>query len=248
MAVCRLIEVDSISKAYSGKDVLRNISFNLERGSSLSVIGPSGCGKSTLLYMIAGLVKQAEGSISIGGSEIEGTDSRIAFILQDFGLLPWKTVRDNVALGMKIRGVSEEIMKEKAVELMDDLGIISHSKRFPSSLSGGEKQRVAIARALATDPEILLMDEPFSSLDTLTREKLQNTVRDIIIDKRLSVITVTHSIEEAVFLGDRILVMSPGPGEVTEIIDNYRRPGENFRDSDSFFKSCRKIREIVESL
>jgi NitT/TauT family transport system ATP-binding protein len=243
-----VIEIRSVDKRYSGVPVLENISFNLERGESLSVIGPSGCGKTTILYMIAGLIPASSGNITLNGREIKEPDSGTAFILQDYGLLPWKTVIENVLLGMKIKKYPAEKAYHLSEKNLKDLGIYSHKDKYPATLSGGEKQRVAIARALSTEPEILLMDEPFSSLDTLTREKLQQTIYDIHENRSLTLITVTHSIEEAVFLGDRILVMNGKPGRVISIVDNNSRRKNNFRNSKEFYSICGTIRGMIGSI
>ena len=194
-----MIRLESVNKRYSGTTILQDISFNIENGKSLSIIGPSGCGKTTLLYMIAGLIRPSGGTILLNNREIKAPDSKTAFILQDYGLLPWKSVIQNVSLGMKIKKYPKEIIAAVTEKILHDLGIYAHRDKYPATLSGGEKQRVAIARALSTEPEILLMDEPFSSLDTLTREKLQQAVYDIHRKGNLTLLTVTHSIEEAVF-------------------------------------------------
>lgn len=240
-----MIEISSVSKRYSGTLILEDISFKLEKGESLSIIGPSGCGKTTILYMIAGLVPASEGTISLNGREIKEPDSRTAFILQDYGLLPWKTVIENVSLGMKIKKYSGKKSADISDKILNDLGIFTHKDKYPATLSGGEKQRVAIARALSTEPEILLMDEPFSSLDTLTREKLQQTIYDIHEKRSLTLITVTHSIEEAVFLGDRVMVMDGRPGKVLSIIDNRFRRKKDFRNSKEFYSICSSIRGMI---
>ncbi len=246
MVSAEVIRAESVTKKFSGNTVLSDISFVLKQGMSLSVIGPSGCGKTTLLYIISGLTPPSSGRVLIDGREVRGTESRTAFILQDYGLLPWKSVLHNVELGMKIRGVPSEERRESAIRILSDLGIASHIERYPANLSGGEKQRVAIARALAAGTEILLMDEPFSSLDTLTRERLQYTMSDLQRDLGLTMITVTHSIEEAVFLGDEIMVMTTGPGSANRIIKNRDRRVREFRNSESFFNTCSTIRRSIE--
>lgn len=243
-----MISLKNISKDFHGNRVLSDISFDLQNGNSVSVIGPSGCGKSTLLYIIAGLAKPSGGSVLINEREVKEAGYKTSFILQDYGLLPWKTVFRNVSLGLKIKKFSDNEVKGRVEKILKEMQIYPLKDRFPSNLSGGEKQRVAIARALATEPEILLMDEPFSSLDTLTREKLQNTVAGIQRGSRLSVLLVTHSIEEAVFLGDRIIVMSKSPGRIVDIISNERPGDETFRDSEYYFSQCRMVRGIIESL
>jgi len=243
-----VIKLGSVNKRYSGTLILQDISFNLENGKTLSIIGPSGCGKTTILYMIAGLIRPSAGTIFLNGKEIKGPDSRTAFILQDYGLLPWKTVLENVSLGMKIKKYPESKISFSSEKILTDLGIFTHKDKYPATLSGGEKQRVAIARALSTEPEILLMDEPFSSLDTLTREKLQQAIYDIHEKRSLTLITVTHSIEEAVFLGDRILVMTGGPGRIIASIDNSSRRKKDFRNSKEFYSICSSIRGMIGSL
>jgi ABC-type nitrate/sulfonate/bicarbonate transport system ATPase subunit len=229
-----VIKLNSVNKRYSGTLILQDISFDLENGKSLSIIGPSGCGKTTILYMIAGLIHPTTGTIS--------------FILQDYGLLPWKTVIENVSLGMKIKKYPKNKIISSAEQTLTDLGIIAQRDKYPATLSGGEKQRVAIARALSTEPDILLMDEPFSSLDTLTREKLQQTIFDIHEKRSLTLITVTHSIEEAVFLGDTILVMTAGPGRIISRITNSSRGKKDYRNSKEFHSICSSIRGMIGSL
>jgi len=243
-----VIKLSSVNKRYSGTLILQDISFDIENGKSLSIIGPSGCGKTTILYMIAGLIHPTTGTISLNGKEIKEPDSGTAFILQDYGLLPWKTVIENVSLGMKIKKYPKDKIISSAEQTLTDLGIITHRDKYPATLSGGEKQRVAIARALSTEPDILLMDEPFSSLDTLTREKLQQTIYDIHQSRSLTLVTVTHSIEEAVFLGDTILVMTAGPGRVISSINNSSRRKKDYRNSKEFYSVCSSIRGMIGNL
>jgi len=243
-----VIELSSVSRRFSGTSVLENISFKLSEGESLSIIGPSGCGKTTILYMIAGLIPASAGSISLNGREIKESDSKTSFILQDYGLLPWKTVAENVQLGMKIRKYPQKKAALISEKILTGLGIFTHKDKYPATLSGGEKQRVAIARALSTEPEILLMDEPFSSLDTLTREKLQQTIYDIHENRNLTLITVTHSIEEAVFLGDKIIVMNGKPGKIISTIDNRSRRKKEFRNSKEFYSMCSSVRGMIENI
>ena len=243
-----MIEIRSVSRRYPGAEILKDISFKLDKGESLSIIGPSGCGKTTILYMIAGLIPASSGTISLNGREIKEPDPGTAFILQDYGLLPWKTVIENVSLGMKIKKYPREKASAVSEKILKDLGIYTHKDKYPATLSGGEKQRVAIARALSTEPEILLMDEPFSSLDTLTREKLQQTIYDIHEKRSLTLITVTHSIEEAVFLGDTILVMNGKPGRVISAVNNSSRRKKDFRNSKDFYSICGTIRGMIGNI
>lgn len=245
---------------------MKDMSFSVEKGHSLAIIGPSGCGKTTLLYLLIGLFQPSSGSITIQGirnhacgesrskdgkgSGITGGErtfaGKTAFILQDFGLLPWKTVRQNVCLGMKINNVPVHEQQQRAHALLEEMGLSAHSNSYPARLSGGEKQRVAIARALATRPEILLMDEPFSALDTLARERLQELLIRLWHDNNLTIVIVTHSIEEAVFLGSTIMVMDARPGRIRTLIDNPGAGDAGLRGRDEYFRLCREVRRHVE--
>lgn len=243
-----LVDVNNLEKTFldGGVRALGGITFSLPERDSLAIIGPSGCGKSTLLYVLAGLIEPSAGRVTVKGQEVAGPSRKTAFILQDYGLLPWKSVLDNVCLGMKIQGTERKAREERAERILADLGLAARRDCFPGSLSGGEKQRVAIARALATEPELLLMDEPFSSLDALTRETLQNTVLDLWSREGLSTILVTHNIEEAVFLGRHIMVLSPAPARIRDVIENRGAGTDGYRDSDEFYAMCRKVRKVFE--
>jgi len=243
-----MIDVESVGKSFdeNAPYALRDITFSAGKGDSIAIIGPSGCGKTTLLYILAGLIKPTSGQVRIRGKQILCPLRTTAFMLQDFGLLPWKTVRQNVCLGMKIHEIPKEEQDNIAGKLLLDLGLSPHSDSYPALLSGGEKQRVAIARALALRPEIMLMDEPFSSLDTITREKLQDTLLDICRERELTMIIVTHSIEEAVFLGRTILVMGPRPGTVKVVINNANAGDLSYRSQREFFSTCTHVRQAIE--
>jgi NitT/TauT family transport system ATP-binding protein len=169
-----------------------------------------------------------------------------ALILQDYGLFPWKTVYDNVALGLRIRGVERDVEREKVEGLLEKFGLKRFDRYYPKHLSGGMRQRVAIARALAVEPEILLMDEPLSSLDALSREKMQNFLLNLWKETKTTMILVTHSIEEAVFLGKKIVVLTPRPGRVKAIVNNPKVGKEDYRQEEVYFEKCREIREIIE--
>ncbi|MBI4641074.1 MAG: ABC transporter ATP-binding protein [Candidatus Tectomicrobia bacterium] len=228
-------------------EVLRGISFEVEKNSSLAIIGPSGCGKSTLLYAISGLKKPEGGAALIDGVTVDKPREKTALILQHYGLLPWKTVYENSVLGLKIRGIRSSERRRHVETILDDLEILAYASHYPKQLSGGQKQRVAIARALAITPDLLLMDEPFSSLDALTRENLQNLILEIWNKRRLTVILVTHSIEEAVFLGKRVIVMSH-TGQIVETLHNPSIGSLDFRNHQEFFANCRYLREVLKAL
>jgi ABC-type nitrate/sulfonate/bicarbonate transport system ATPase subunit len=244
----KTIEVDRLCKTFLPSDgpVLDDISFLLNRGQSLSVIGPSGCGKTTLLYILAGLHHPSSGTVAIRGRQDARHPAKTSFILQNFGLFPWKTVTENVALGLKIRRTPNPICRRITADLLDELGIGELARRYPVQLSGGQQQRVAIARALATDPDILLMDEPFSALDALTREHLQNIILKMWQKRQLTYMIVTHSVEEAVFLGSRIMVLSDRPTRVKAILPNPGFGEIGVRHRDCFFDRIRQIRQVME--
>lgn len=217
------LEIDALNLAYRQGEqpvqILDNLSFTLAKGKIGVLIGPSGCGKSTLLNVIAGLNTRYQGQVLIDGrSPLLFRDT--ALILQDYGLLPWKTVWENVTLGLQIRKHSKQEIKEKGKRILDKLGLYNLANRYPAQLSGGQRQRIAIARSLILEPKLLLMDEPFSSLDALTREEMQHLLLEIWQETRLTILLVTHNIEEAVFLGQEIMVMTNLPGTVKEKVDN----------------------------
>ena len=202
---------------YSSEDgkgtlALDGLSFSVEKGESVAIIGPSGCGKSSTLQMAAGLLQPTSGKVTIDGAPVTAPRQDTSLILQDFGLLPWKTVRDNAELGLKIHGVGKAERRQRAERALGLVGLQDFAQAYPSGLSGGMRQRLALARSLALDVDLLLMDEPLSALDALLREQLQDTLLALWQAQGYAQILVTHSIEEAVFLGQRILVLTPRPG------------------------------------
>jgi len=199
---------------------LRDVTLALPLGSIGVLIGPSGCGKSTLLSVLANLNQNYQGTVLINGQTPEESDET-ALILQEYGLLPWKTVGDNVKLGLQIRGLAKHEVVLRTEQILQRLGLFDLRKRYPVQLSGGQRQRVAIARSLVLEPELLLMDEPFSSLDALTREEMQDFLLELWQETSLTILLITHNIEEAVFLGHKIFVMSECPGT---IIKEYTNP------------------------
>lgn len=241
-----MISVRNVSKSYGDVRALENVSLEVERGESCAIIGPSGCGKSTLLLIISGLLQPSSGEVYIENKIVEGPVRNATLILQDYGLFPWKTVYDNVALGLRIRGVERDVEREKVEGLLEKFGLKRFDRYYPKHLSGGMRQRVAIARALAVEPEILLMDEPLSSLDALSREKMQNFLLNLWKETKTTMILVTHSIEEAVFLGKKIVVLTPRPGRVKAIVNNPKAGKEDYRQEEVYFEKCREIREIIE--
>lgn len=246
-----MIEVKDLSFSYKQKNkqrirTLNNISFTVADNTTCAIIGPSGCGKTTLLYLLAGLLRPEKGNITINGNFPEKNRESIAVILQEYGLLPWKSVKGNVAMGLKLRGVKKKAYQEIVEDILAELNIDQLSNKYPVQLSGGQRQRVAIARALALKPDLILMDEPFSALDALTRESMQKLFLDIWQKYLMTAVFVTHSIEEAVYLGNKIIIMSDKSGRITAEIDNQHFAKKGWRNSDSFYNQCERIRFLLE--
>jgi nitrate ABC transporter ATP-binding subunit len=217
-----MLTVENLNKTYishgSETSALVDINLQVEQGEFLCLLGPSGCGKSTLLKIIAGLIPATSGRIAINGKPVSGPGPERAVVFQDYALFPWMTVRDNVEFGLEARKLPLAERREVSKRLLKVVGLSDFAERFPHQLSGGMKQRVSIARALAVDPSLLLMDEPFGALDAQTRQLLQDELLRIWREYRKTVVFVTHSIEEAIYLSDRIVVMTARPGRVKQIV------------------------------
>lgn len=224
---------------------LEDLSLRVAEGEALAIIGPSGCGKSTLLRLAAGLMKPTRGQVIVDDTPVEEPRQETAFILQDLGLLPWKDVFHNAELGLKIQGVPRQQRRERTEKALAQVGLQAFGKNHPGELSGGMKQRLALARALAMDADIVLMDEPLSALDALLRESLQDVLWQLWRTRRHTQILVTHSIEEAVFLGGRIAVMSPRPGQVVAEIPNPGMLDEGYRSREGFLEICTQVRQAL---
>ncbi len=202
-----MIQIEALGVNYGSEYALRHVDLSISQNTTCAIIGPSGCGKTTLLYTIAGLLVPTEGSVSIDGKQLTAVRKETSVILQNAGLLPWKTAFENVALGLLPSGQSKACIIANTTAMMEELGILEHKDKYLSQLSGGQKQRTAIARALVREPDLLLMDEASSSLDAISREHLQNLVLRLYKKRPLTMVFVTHSIEEAVYLGQSIVVM-----------------------------------------
>lgn len=243
------LKIRNLSKYFTvpGNESISAISgINLEVHDKefISVLGPSGCGKTTLLRIIAGLETATEGSVEIDGQAIHGPSPKMAMIFQEYSLYPWRTVLDNVMFGLELQSIPKEEANSKAREYLRLVGLEEFIDRFPYELSGGMRQRVAVARALAIEPKILLMDEPFGALDAQTRNNLQKELLDIWQKTQKTVIFVTHSVDEAVFLSDRIVVLTPRPGHICEIIPIvFPRPRD--RTSAESVKIRRHVLELI---
>ncbi len=211
-----MLNVVNLSKSYDPTKPPILVDFNLEVGAGefVSLLGPSGCGKTTALRIVTGLLEQSGGDVWVDGKESAGPSREKAIVFQNFNLFPWKTALNNAAYGLEVQGVGKKERLAKAAEYLELVGLGERMEHYPSQLSGGQQQRVGLARALAIEPKLMLMDEPFGALDALTREQLQGLLLKIVSDRGLSVLFVTHSIDEAIYLSDRIIVMGVNPGRV----------------------------------
>jgi ABC-type nitrate/sulfonate/bicarbonate transport system ATPase subunit len=244
-----MIDLNNMTFSYrSGAAIFERFTWSVAAGESWAVIGPSGCGKTTLLYLISGLYSPSSGSITVAGESVPRKDrGRTGLILQDYGLLPWATVQGNVELGLRIRqfyglGELDQETRERIAFWLQRLGIDGLRDKYPSHISGGQRQRAAIARTLALQPDVLLMDEPFSSLDALSREDLQNVVLGLQEEMGITTVVVTHNIEEAVLLGRQILVLGQPPISALRVVDNPCEDLSIFRQEADFHAQCSELR------
>jgi NitT/TauT family transport system ATP-binding protein len=218
-----VITVDSLRKTYASRagavEAVRSASFGVKRGEFVALVGPSGCGKSTILHIVAGLLDFDTGTVQVAGSPARPGRRDVGIMLQRPVLLPWRTVLDNVRLPAEIFKLDDTAARRHAAELLELVGLHGFEDKYPWELSGGMQQRVSLARTLVFEPEILLMDEPFAALDEFTRERLNSELAHLHESLGRSVVYVTHNIQEAVFLADRVVVMKPRPGEILDIVD-----------------------------
>ncbi|CAH5687187.1 taurine ABC transporter ATP-binding subunit [Klebsiella oxytoca] len=231
-----MLQISHLSADYGGKPALADINLTLDSGELLVVLGPSGCGKTTLLNLIAGFVPYQHGSITLEGRRVEGPGADRGVVFQNEGLLPWRNVQDNVALGLQLAGVDKTQRRATAARMLKKVGLEGAEKRFIWQLSGGQRQRVGIARALAANPQLLLLDEPFGALDAFTREQMQTLLLSLWHETGKKVLLITHDIEEAVFMATELILLSPGPGRVLE------RLPLNFGRRFVAGESCRSIK------
>jgi len=214
-----ILNTDSINVVYQESLIaLQNVSLDIPEAKLTAILGPSGCGKTTLLKVIAGLIKPTSGSVKVRGKEIEGPGPDRALVFQDFALLPWATVLQNVGFGLRARGVPKKEREETSLHYIKEVGLLGFEDKYPHQLSGGMRQRTGLARALTINSDILLMDEPFSAVDEQMRRKLQEDLLKLLKVENKTVIFVTHSIEEAVYLADQVIILSGRPGSVAEIV------------------------------
>lgn len=251
-----MINVEALTFSYpQGGPVFEKFDWQVKRGEAWAVLGPSGCGKTTLLYLLAGLRAPEAGRILIDGQAITRPRPHTGLILQDYGLLPWATVRENAELGLRIRNFYGPDGKHTPEDYRPDLDVVPWLKRlgllpvvdkYPSQISGGQRQRTAIARTLALKPDLLLMDEPFSSLDAPTREGMQNLTWELKAEQNLTLVIVTHAIEEAAILGEKILLLGQPPNRQAVAMVNPGAGSVDYRLSGEYFALCKQLRERME--
>jgi NitT/TauT family transport system ATP-binding protein len=245
------ITVEAVSKSFGPVQALVDVDVQVRAGEFLSLIGPSGCGKTTLLKIIAGLVPADQGRVRVGDREVTGPGRECSVVFQDFALLPWASVQTNVEFGMLLRGLAPAPRAERARRAIAKVGLGGFEEAYPAQLSGGMQQRVGLARALAVNPRVLLMDEPFASIDEQTRRVFQDDLLRLWSEERKTVVLVTHSMEEAIYLSDRVVVLSPRPGRVHQTLDvplprprevgDVRATAEFARLVDGLWKILRKL-------
>lgn len=255
-----MIEVEKLTFRYAEDEIPIFLDFNwqLKDETTCAILGPSGCGKSSLLYLIAGLLTADKGTIRVNNELINRPRPESGLILQEYGLLPWATVRENAALGLNIRGfygpdgkhAPQRTQPEKEIQTqvdqwLDRLGLLQLAEKYPSQLSGGQRQRTAIARTLVMNPDTLLMDEPFSSLDAPTRESLQELIVSLCEDQGITLVLVTHSIEEAAFVGQNILLLNEPPNNGATILTNCGAGSPDFRHSERYRDLCLELRDLM---
>ncbi|MEO6276453.1 ABC transporter ATP-binding protein [Roseateles sp.] len=245
-----ILEFVNVAISFGGQEILSPTDFKVARGEFISIIGPSGCGKTTLLRAAAGFVKPSGGSVQRRGQVIERPSREVAFVFQDYGraLLPWRTVQGNVELALEAAGVARAQRGPQARAVLDTVGLLAHAGKFPAQLSGGMQQRVQIARCLAQKPDLLMMDEPFGALDAMTRESLQDELARLVRETGLTVLFVTHDLEEAIYLGDRVVALRayPGPGRpsLARVIDvNLPKPRDQLatKEHPEFLRLRREL-------
>jgi NitT/TauT family transport system ATP-binding protein len=254
-----MIDLRSVSFRYlDGPAVFEGFTWQVRAGEAWTLLGPSGCGKTTLLYLLAGLYHPTAGEVRVGGARLERPRPRSGLILQDFGLLPWATVRQNAGLGVQVRGFygpdgrhaprdeAASALRTQVDYWLERLGIADLAESYPGQISGGQRQRTAIARTLALQPDLLMMDEPFAALDAPTREALQAQVLQLRAERGLTLVTVTHAIEEAALLGEKVLVLSPPPNRRPHVIDNPGGGSPAFRDTTEYAAACGRLRSALE--
>jgi NitT/TauT family transport system ATP-binding protein len=243
------LEIRNLNQSFPRDDgtqlvVLDHLSFNVKDKEFVCILGSSGCGKTTLLRLIAGLDEVQSGSIILDGEEIRGPNPKVGFVFQEYSLFPWRNVIDNIAFGLEMNGIPKEERYRIAEQYLDLVNLSQFKSSYPSELSGGMRQRIAVARALALEPVLLLMDEPFGALDAQTRNMLQKELLEIWEKTKKTIVFITHSVDEAVFMADRVVVLTPRPGRVCQIFPvDLKRPRD--RTSVEFARVRRQVLDLI---
>jgi NitT/TauT family transport system ATP-binding protein len=242
------VRVDGVDKRYAGSQgpvqALEDISFDVDEGEFVCLVGPSGCGKTTLFRIIAGLEPPTAGSVYLDGDRVDGPGPDLGLVFQEYHLFPWRTVAGNVGFGLEQQAVASAERERRVQELIDLVGLDGFADTYPRDLSGGMKQRVALARALAVDPDLLLMDEPFGAVDAQTKKMLQDELLDIWRETGKTILFVTHDVEEAVKLADRVVVMAKEPGRIRTVVDvDIERP--RARSDDAFAATYQRLLDLI---
>lgn len=238
-----MIKVDNLTVRYGETEAVKKLNLTIGHGEKVSIVGRSGCGKTSFLHAVGALIESYEGSISINSNMGSGSKDDIAIVLQKDGLFPWKTVAENVELALINQDFLSEEKKKRVDSALEELGVFDQKDKYLHEISGGQRQRAAIARALVIRPKVLLMDEPTGSLDMITKETFQDRLHQLYEDHDMTTVLVTHDIEEAVYLGQRILVMDQG--EIVAQIDNGLYDQNQVRDSIDFYEMCLKVRKVM---
>ncbi|MEG1796358.1 MAG: ABC transporter ATP-binding protein [Clostridium sp.] len=245
-----MLKINDLKVSYNTKNgvvaALGPLNMEIGKGDIVAIIGPSGCGKSTLLKVLGGIVSNFTGEVALQGEPLSTKVHSIGLIPQGFGLLPWKTVEENCILGLKIKNTLNKDSLDRLKAMMKTLDIDTLRNRYPSEISGGQKQRAAIARAFIMNPQVLLMDEPFSALDAITREEAQELFLSIWNKHKTTTIVVTHSIDEAIYMGKNIVIMGNCPGNIIKVIENPLFNIEHMRDMKEYGELSSEIREVIK--
>ena len=244
---------EGVNLELGGRPILQDINFAVKRGEFACVIGASGCGKTTLLRLLAGLLTPTSGTVRLGGKPVTAPSREVAVVFQDYSraLLPWRTATGNVSLALEAMDVPAAERPQRIAPLLAKVGLSDHAEKYPSQLSGGMQQRLQIARSLAQNPSVLLMDEPFGALDAMTRQSLQDEVLRIAAEQRATVLFVTHDLEEALYLGDRVIALYSNPGRIARMVDiPLPRPRDQLatREHPEFLRLRRELFSVMEEI
>ncbi|AZN41063.1 ABC transporter ATP-binding protein [Paenibacillus albus] len=250
------VEVNQVSHIYvnehGAKLALEQIQLSVKTGEFVSLVGPSGCGKTTLLSIIAGLIAPSEGSVRLFGQPVTGPTPRVGYMLQQDYLFPWRSIRENIMIGLELMGQKTAEKREYALHLLDEMGLSAHAGSYPRELSGGMRQRVALVRTLATEPDVLFLDEPFSALDFQTKLQLENLIYETLRKHRKTSLLVTHDIAEAIAMSDRVIILAPNPGTVYKEVDIPSSLAEMLptqaREQDGFQPYFRLVWQAFEQM